>query len=280
MEPLLRPNQNGFRAERSTTSHILALRRLIEGIKDKQLECIITFIDFKKAFDSVHRGKMLKILKAYGIPDGIVKAIDIMYSNTQAVVISPDGETDAFEILAGVLQGDTLAPYLFIIVLDYVMRMSIGQDKDTLGFTVTPRRSRRYPAEILTDLDFADDIALLSDTLQQAQNLLSRVESAAATVGLQMNASKTKFMTYNIKGNAVLYTIDGKHLDQVNDFQYLGSWVDESEKDFKIRKALAWKACNKMRTLWKSNLSASLKISFFRAAVESILLYGAEGWTL
>ena len=72
----------------------------------------------------------------------------------------------------------------------------------------------------------------------------------------------------------------GANLEQVKDFQYLGSWVDESEKDFKVRKALAWKACNKMRTLWKSSLHASLKISFFLAAVESILLYGAEGWTI
>ena len=48
----------------------------------------------------------------------------------------------------------------------------------------------------------------------------------------------------------------------------------------KVRKALAWKACNKMRTLWKSNLSNATKISFFRAAIESILLYGSEGWTL
>ena len=78
IEALLRPNQNGFRAERSTTSHILALRRLIEGIKDKNLKCIITFIDFKKAFDSVHRGKMLKILITYGIPDTIVQAIKFL----------------------------------------------------------------------------------------------------------------------------------------------------------------------------------------------------------
>ena len=280
IEPLLRPNQNGFRAERSTTSHILALRRLIEGIKDKNLECVITFIDFKKAFDSVHRGKMLKILTAYGIPNTIVEAINTMYSSTKAVVLSPDGETEAFEILAGVLQGDTLAPYLFIIVLDYVMRMAIREDKDMLGFTVTPRRSRRHPAEVITDLDFADDIALLSDTLQQAQELLTRVEDAAATVGLMMNASKTKFMAYNIKTDVALSTIEGSQLDQVQDFQYLGSWVDESEKDFHVRKALAWKACNKMRLLWKSNLPDLLKISFFRAAVESILLYGSEGWTL
>ena len=65
---------------------------------------------------------MLKILKAYGIPNELVNTIDILYKDTRAKVISPDGETDLFDIVAGVLQGDTLAPYLFIIVLDYVMR--------------------------------------------------------------------------------------------------------------------------------------------------------------
>ena len=89
-----------------------------------------------------------------------------MYSSTQAVVSSPDGETEAFEILAGVLQGDTLAPYLFIIVLDYVMRMAIGEDKDMLGFTVTPRRSRRQPVAVGV-IDFANDISLLSDISNQ-----------------------------------------------------------------------------------------------------------------
>ena len=252
IEPLLRPNQNGFRAERSTTSHILALRRLIEGINDKNLACVITFINFKKAFDSVHRGKMLKILRAYGIPDIIVQAISVMYSNTKAVVLSPDGETDAFQIQAGVLQGDTLAPYLFVIILDYVMRIALGKDEDNLGFTISPRRSRRQPADVITDLDFADDIALLSDTLDQAQELLSRVESAADAVGLQMNVSKTKVMAYNAKEDVVLTTQSGSCLEHVQDFQYLGSWVDKSDKDLKVRKALAWKACNKMSMLWKS----------------------------
>ena len=64
-----------------------------------------TFIDFKKAFDSVHKGKMIKIMQAYGIPDIIVQGINVigMYSNTQAVLLSPDGEPDAFQIHAGVL---------------------------------------------------------------------------------------------------------------------------------------------------------------------------------
>ena len=122
IEPLLRNNQNGFRPNRGTIAQILTLRRIIEGIKVKHLPAILTFVDFRKAFDSIHRGKMLQILLAYGIPQFLVNAIGIMYNDTIAHVKSPDGDTDFFAILAGVLQGDTLAPFLFIIMLDYAMR--------------------------------------------------------------------------------------------------------------------------------------------------------------
>ena len=93
----LRTNQNGFRVG-TTVGHILALCRLIEGIKSNQLPAIITFIDFRKAFDTIHRGEMLKILRAYGIPEQRVNPIGQMYENTRAKVISPDGETDLFEL--------------------------------------------------------------------------------------------------------------------------------------------------------------------------------------
>ena len=71
-------NQNGFRSGRTTTSQIISLRKLIEVVKEKNIEAILIFIDFKKAFDTVHRGKMLLILKAYGIPEELVTAISIM----------------------------------------------------------------------------------------------------------------------------------------------------------------------------------------------------------
>ena len=151
-----------------------------------------------------------------------------------------------------------------------------------LGFTVTPRKSRRHPAKVITDLDFANNIALLSDTLLQAQNLLSRVERAADSVGLQMNW----WLKNQIHGLQHQRRCHSGHQDREPPGTsqrliipwFMGWWI--LKKDYKIRKSLAWKACNKMLTLWKSVLPASLKISFFRAAVESTLLYGAEGWTI
>ena len=90
------------------------------------------------------------------------------------------------------LQGDTLSPFLFVNALDYAMRKALGDDEKDLGFTITPRRSRRHSKEVLSDLDFADDIALLSDAIAQAQELLSRVETECKKVGLGLNGPKTK----------------------------------------------------------------------------------------
>ena len=117
----LRINQNGFRKCRTTITQILALRRIKEGAKEFNHKAIITFIDFPEAFDTIHHGQMLKILHAYGIPEQLVNAIKDMYSNTQAKVLSPEGETEPFLVTSGVLQGNTLAPFLFITVLDYAI---------------------------------------------------------------------------------------------------------------------------------------------------------------
>ena len=73
------------------------------------MKAVLVFIVFKKAFDSVHGRRMLQILRAYDIPEKLIDAIGLLYQRTKASVITPDGETDFFEIQAGVLQGDTLA---------------------------------------------------------------------------------------------------------------------------------------------------------------------------
>ena len=64
-------------------------------------------------------------------------------------------ETEYFDIVGGVLQEDTLAPYLFIICLNYVLRISIDKIREN-GFELTKKRSRRHPAKTITDADYID----------------------------------------------------------------------------------------------------------------------------
>ena len=276
----LRPNQNGFRPGRTTTSHILALRRLIEGVKSHNRKAIVLYVDFKKAFDSIHRATMMKILKAYDIPPKLLAVIEKMYENTRAKVITPDGETDFFEIKAGVLQGDTLAPYLFAIVLDYVLRNTFDGREKELGFQLQRQRSRRVPAVVITDLDFADDLALLSEEIEQAQEVLLRLETEAEKVGLFCNAKKTEVQAFNQDDPVEIKAKNGETLKVVQNFKYLGAWTESTAKDISVRKALAWTACHKLRKVWRSRLRRQIKERLFIATVESVLLYGAETWTL
>ena len=277
LEHKLRKNQNGFREKRSTVGQILTLRRIIEGVQAKNLDAAIVFIDFAKAFDSVHRGKLQQILLAYGIPSETVDAIMMLYKNTRSMVRSPDGDTAFFDILAGVLQGDTLAPYLFIICLDYVLRMS-ADEMNHLGLTLTKSTSRRHPAHKIVDIDYADDLAIMSDYIDNATKLLHSIEKAARGIGLYINAKKTEFMAYNQDGQ--IKSVAGNNIKQVDNFVYLGSSIQTTEKDIQIRKAKAWSALNKLDVIWKSNMPSKLKRDFFKATVETVLLYGSTTWTL
>ena len=200
----------------------------------------------------------------------------ILYRNTKVKVRSPDGDTEYFNILAGVLQGDTLAPYLFIICLDYVFRTSIDKIREN-SFELTKKRSRKYPAKTITNADYADDIALLANTPNQAETLLHSLERAAAGIGLHFNAHKTEHMCFNQAGN--ISTLDGTSLKLVDKFTYLGICVSSTEKDINTRLTKAWTAIDKLSVIWKSDLSDKMKCSFFQAVVVSILLYGCTTWT-
>ena len=125
-----------------------------------------------------------------------------------------------------------IAPYLFIICLDYVLKTSIDKIKEN-SFELTKKRSSRYPAKTITDADYADDIACLANTPNQAEALLHSLERAASGIGLHVNALKTEYMCYNQTGD--ISTLDGTSLNLVDKFTYLGSSILSTEKDIDTR---------------------------------------------
>ena len=124
---------------------------------------------------------MEQIPLAYGLPKETGAVIAILHRKTKVKVCSPNGDTEYFDIVAGVLQGDTLTPYLFIICLDNGLRTSIDKIREN-GFELTMKRTRRYPAKTITDADYADDKVLLANTSNQAGTLLHSLERAAAAL--------------------------------------------------------------------------------------------------
>ena len=125
----------------------------------KSTKATILFVDFTKVINSIHIEKTEQILLAYGLPKQTVAAIMMLYRNTIVKVRSRDGDTDYFDIVEGVLQEDTLVPYL-ISCLDYMLRTLIDKIKEN-GFKLTNERSRRHCVKTITGTDDADDIALL-----------------------------------------------------------------------------------------------------------------------
>ena len=135
-----------------------------------------------------------------------------------------------------------------------------------------------YPAKTITDAAYADDIAILANTPNQAETLLHSLERAAAGIGLYINAHKTEYMCYNQTG--AISTIDGTPLKLVDKFTYLGSSVASTEKDIDTKLTKASTAINSLSIIWKSDITDKMKRSFFQAAVALILLYGYTTWNL
>ena len=158
-----------------------------------------------------------------------------------------------------------------------MLRTSIDKIREN-GFELKKKRNRRYPAKTITDADYADDIAILANTLNQAETLLHSLERAATGIGLHFDAHKTEYMCFNQTDD--ISTQDGSSLKLVDKFTYLGSSVSSTEIDIDTRLTKEWTAIDKLLIIWKSNLTDKMKRSFFQAAVVSILLYGCTTWTL
>ena len=135
--------------------------------------------------------------------------------------------------------------FILSVGSDFHMIESLSIDKiRENGFELKKKRSRRYPTKTITDANYADDIALLANTPDQAETLLHSLEWTAAGIGLHVNAHKTEYMYYNQTGD--ISTLDGISLKLVDKFTYLGGSVSSTEKDINTRLTKAWTAIDRL----------------------------------
>ena len=169
-----------------------------------------------KAFDSLDRDALWKLIRHFGIPDKILSIIQNIYDGMQCRVIHQGQLTEPFEITTGVRQGCLLSPFLFLLAVDWVMRKSTEGKRNGIQWT---------PFEQLDDLDFADDIALLSHKYDQAQDKLREVNERSTEIGLRISTAKTKVLRANTTNRTPLET-SGQQLEEVEWFTYLRSNMD------------------------------------------------------
>jgi len=190
LDKRLRSEQAGFRRDRSCTDHIAAMRIIIEQSIEWQCPLYTTFVDFEKAFDSIDRDTIWRLMQHYGFPPKFIQIIKQLYEDSTCQIIHNGKLTDPFKVKTGVRQGCMLSPTIFLIVIDWIMKRTTMNTSTGIQWTLTKH---------LEDLDFADDISLLSHKQQHAQTKLTRLAEEAEKTGLKINIRKTEIMRVNNK---------------------------------------------------------------------------------
>ncbi|VDP62525.1 unnamed protein product [Schistosoma curassoni] len=182
-------------ADRSCTDQISTLRIIAEQSVEWNSSLYINFTYYEKAFDSVDRRTLWKLLRHYGVPEKIVKIIRNSYDGLQCKVVHRGQLTDAFQVRTGVRQGCLLSPFLFLLVVDWIMRTSTSERKHGMQWTAQNQ---------LDDLDFADDLALLSHTHEQMQTKTASVAAVSASAGLSIHKGKTKVLKFKAENSNLM----------------------------------------------------------------------------
>ena len=334
----LREQQAGFRNGRSCNEQIFTLRNIIEQCLEKQQQLHINFVDFKKAFDSVHRKSLWRILEVYGIPPKYIKIFQDIYKNSSCCIKMQDTNSEYFQIATRVRQGCILSPFLFLIVIDFIMKKAVDNCRQGLrwqqhaqsqsqliqwpcsvcktnisrkGYSfkcnncqlwvhkkcsgiinreytnkwACPECIRKPCHQLLADLDFADDIALLAESREGLQELTDQMSHVANKLGLRMSNKKTKVMSLcQTEESQSQINIGMEAVEDVDSFVYLGSTLavnGGTDDDVRRRIGKAAAVFRRLASIWRSSkISEKIKLRLYKSIVLPTALYACETWRI
>lgn len=275
LENELSDEQFGFREGLGTREALFCVRLLAQKICEFKKNLFICFIDFEKAFDQVLHGKLFEYLEQKGINSYELRLLKYLYYNQVASIKVDETFTKKIPIKRGVRQGCVLSPTLFNVYSEEIFRESLMDRSEGV----------RIGGQTINNIRYADDTAILAESLEDLQALLNSVHEASKDRGLKINVGKTKWMVAGkIDIGQAQLLLEGRPLERVGHFKYLGSWINDggsSDEEIISRIAISrrtfatWKPmlCNR-------NLSMQLRMRVLKCYVWSVLLYGCETWTL
>ena len=298
-EKILPESQSGFRSKRSTNDMIFSIRQLQEKAMEQKQDLYIAFFDFKKAFDTVNREMLWKVLTILGCPQKFVNIVKDFHENTEANILISGTTSDNFEVRNGVRQGDPAAPTYFTLYLTAILRVLenmtnegvyIRTRSDGKLFNLARLKAKtRTRTILLRELLYADDAAMVSLTREGIQEITALFASITRDFGLQINITKTEvmFQASNGEGNFddPNITINGETLQVTDKFKYLGSYITNNnniDEEVAYRIQVASSAYGKLqKRLWNNrNITLTTKLKVFKAVVLTALLYSIETMTL
>ena len=296
-EKMLPESQCGFRKGRGCVDMIFAARQLVEKNREHADSLFVLFVDLKKAYDSVPRQALWCVLKKCGVPPVMLSVIKSFHEGMSAVVRVGDSNTDAIEVTNGLRQGCTMAPTLFNLYFSAMVqcwRDRCPQAGVTVRFKmgrklVGDRTAKSRLQEVrVTELQFADDVALYATTREKMEQVAGEFVKTAAEWGLTVSLEKTKLLTF---GNDLRpednlpIQLEGGEISAVEEFTYLGSTITRDGEVYRevvarLEKASRAFGCLRAAVFQNKRISIATKREVYRAVVFSTLLYGAETWSV
>ena len=273
VESRIEEEQCGFRPGRGTVDQLYTLFRVLEGAWEFAQPVYMCFVDLEKAFDRVPRGFLWGVLREYGVPDSLVRAVRSLYDRCQSLVRIAGSKSDSFPVRVGLRQGCPLSPILFITFMDRISRCSRGVE------------GIRFGGLRIGSLLFADDVVLLASSSHDLQLSLERFAAGCEAAGMRISASKSETMVLSRKRVECPLRVGDEVLPQVEEFKYLGILFTsegrmEREIDRRIGAASAVMRVLRRSVVVKRELSRKAKLSIYWSIYVPTLTYGHELWVV
>ena len=243
----------------------LLINRILELARDKRCKGFLAAIDYKSAFDSIKHSFVWKTLAAYGVGDKCIGLLKTLYNKATSSVINFGTTTGSFELNRGCRQGDPVASYIFILVIEVLLNAMRKQD---LGITIDGKK--------LWGSVFADDMTLFIKDKQSLKKALSIIEAFKDISGLEVNRDKSEIIEINTE------CTESCRIKVVDKMKVTGIWfcMDKEAMEKLNWESVMAKVSSKLNSWRGRNLTEIGKSNVIKAQITPIIMYTAKVVTM